>query len=122
KHFMRAQPELEAPRLLLVAPLAGHFATLLRDTVRTLLPAHDVYVTDWFDARLVPQAAGRFGLDDCIDYIIDFLDLLCAGTQVVAVCQATVPVLDAAAIMAEDDNHAVQRCLAVMGGTSASGM
>jgi len=116
KHFMRAQQQREDPRLLLVAPLAGHFATLLRDTVRTLLPAHDVYVTDWFDARLVPQAAGRFGLDDCIDYIIDFLDFLGAGTHVVAVCQATVPVLAAAAIMAEDDNPAVPRSLAFMGG------
>ncbi|MGQ0662453.1 MAG: polyhydroxyalkanoate depolymerase [Pseudomonadota bacterium] len=98
-HFRRAC-ERDDPKLLLVAPLTGHYATMLRDTVAALLPDHDVYVTDWIDAAWVPVSQGRFGLDDCIDYLIRFLGLLGPEAHVIAVGQA-VPVLAAAAIVAE---------------------
>ena len=84
------------PRLLIVAPLSGHFATLLRGTIRTLLPEHDVYITDWRDARMTPLTEGRFELDDYIDYVIDFLRRLGPGPPVTGVCQPPVPVPAAA--------------------------
>ena len=83
------------PKLLMVAPISGHYATLLRGTVATMLPDHDVYVTDWADARMVPLADGHFDLDDYIDYVISMLHLLGAGAHVMAVCQPSVPVLAA---------------------------
>ena len=92
--------------MLVVAPMSGHFATLLRDTVRTLLRDHDVYVTDWHNVRDVPLSAGRFGLDEYIEHMIDFTAALGPGANVVAVCQPCVAALAAAAIMAEDEHPA----------------
>ena len=104
------------PRVLLVAPMSGHFATLLRDTARTMLPEHDVYVTDWHNARDVPQSAGRFGLDEYIAHIIDFLGALGPGAHLVAVCQPCVAALAAVAIMAEDEHPATPRSMTLMAG------
>ena len=92
--------------MLLAAPLSGHFATLLRETVRTLLRDHDVYITDWHNARDVPLWHGGFGLDDYTDQIIAFLEAMGPGTSMVAVCQPCVAALAATALMAEDDNPA----------------
>ena len=87
--------------MLVVAPLSGHFATLLRNPVRTLLPDHDVYITDWHNARDVRHLThGRFGFDDYVDHLIHFLEALGPGAHVVAVCQPCVQVLAAAAVMA----------------------
>ena len=85
------------PRVLLVAPLSGHFATLLRGTVRTMLPEHDVYITDWHNVRDVPLTDGRFGFDEYIDHLISFLEAIGPGAHVVAVCQPCVAALVAAA-------------------------
>lgn len=104
------------PRVLLVAALAGHFATLLRDTVATLLPDHDVYITDWFNARDVPLAAGRFGLDDYIGYLIDWLEFLGPGTHLLGVCQPCPAALAATAILAARGSESVPRSLTLMAG------
>ncbi len=114
-HFRKAVTE-EQPRVLLVAPLSGHFATLLRDTVRTMLPDHDVYLTDWHNGRDVPLQCGRFGLDDFIGHVIGFLDAIGPGGHVVAICQPCAAVLAAAAIMAEDGNPALPRSMTLMAG------
>ena len=87
--------------MLVVAPLSGHFATLLRSLVRTLLPEHDVCITDWHNARDVGTTQGRFGFDDYVGHIIHWLETMGPGTHVVAVCQPCVQVLAAAAVMAE---------------------
>ena len=89
------------PRVLLVAPLSGHFATLLRATVRTMLPEHDVFITDWHNARDVPLNCGRFGVDEYIEHLIKFLDVMGPGAHVLAVCQPCVAVLSAVAVMAQ---------------------
>jgi poly(3-hydroxybutyrate) depolymerase len=104
------------PRVLMVAPLSGHFATLLRATVRTMLPDHDVYITDWHNARDVPLAAGRFGFDEYIDHLIKFLEVMGPGTHVLAVCQPCVAVLAASAIMAQAGNPAQPRSMTLMAG------
>jgi len=104
------------PRVLLVAPLSGHFATLLRATVRTMLPDHDVFVTDWHNARDVAVGHGPFGLDEYIDHLVDFLREMGPGAHVVAVCQPCVPALATAALMAEDDDEAVPHSLTLMAG------
>jgi len=104
------------PAVLLVAPLSGHFATLLRETVRTLLQDHDVYITDWHNARDVALRHGAFGLDDYIAHMIHFTQAIGPGTHVVAVCQPCVAALAAAAIMAEDDDPAQPRSLTLMAG------
>ncbi|MGC1174028.1 polyhydroxyalkanoate depolymerase [Polaromonas sp.] len=104
------------PAVLLVAPLSGHFATLLRETVRTLLQDHDVYITDWHNARDVALKHGAFGLDDYIAHMIRFTQAIGPGTHVVAVCQPCVAALAAAAIMAEDDDPAQPRSLTLMAG------
>ncbi len=115
------RPELLAsmkqqPTVLVVAPLSGHHATLLRDTVRTLLRNHKVYVTDWVDARMVPLSDGDFGLDDYIDYIRDFIRHIGAEElHVMSVCQPTVPVLAAVSLMAADGEK-TPRSLVMMGG------
>lgn len=114
-HF-RKDTGIEQPRVLLVAPLSGHFATLLRSTVRTLLADHDVYITDWHNARDIPVSAGRFGMEDYIAHVIQFLEHLGEGTHVVAVCQPCVQSLAAAALMAEDNNPAAPRSLTLMAG------
>lgn len=97
-HFK--QPHPRSKKILVVAPLSGHHATLLRDTVRTLLAEHDVWVTDWVDARFVPLSAGPFGLDDYIDYVREWITLLSPNLHVMSVCQPTVPVLAAVSLMA----------------------
>ncbi len=115
RHFRR-EIVRDDPVLLLVAPLSGHFATLLRDTVRALLPEHDVYVTDWVDAKTVPLSAGAFHLDDYVDYIRDFIRLLGRDVHVISVCQPTVPVLMAISLMAADDEAVQPRTMIMMGG------
>jgi len=117
-HFQKAgrgngRPQ---PKLLIVAPMSGHYATLLRGTVETMLPDHDTYITDWTDARMVPLAEGPFDLDDYIDYLISMLHFLGEGTHVMAVCQPSVPVLAAAAVMdTRGDRHA-PATMTLMGG------
>jgi len=104
------------PRVLLVAPLSGHFATLVRETVASLLPEHDVYVTDWADARNVAYAAGPFGLDDYIDTMMAFIDHVGAGAHVIAVCQPAVPVLAAISLMAAQGHPATPATMTLMAG------
>jgi poly(3-hydroxybutyrate) depolymerase len=104
------------PKVLVVAPMSGHFATLLRDTVRTLLQDHDVYVTDWHNVRDVPLSAGRFGLDEYTQHLIDFLAVLGPQSHVVAVCQPCVSSLAAVALMSEDDHPATPASLTLMAG------
>ncbi len=104
------------PKVLVVAPMSGHFATLLRDTVRTVLQDHDVYVTDWHNVRDVPLAEGRFGLDEYIQTLIDFLAAMGPGSSVIAVCQPCVAALAAVALMSEDQHPATPVCLTLMAG------
>jgi len=106
KHFERECNRPEDPRILVVAPLSGHFATLLRGTVEALLPDHDVYITDWRDAREVPLTKGHFDLDDYVDYLMDWLNELGPNTHVLAVCQPAVPVYAAVCLMEEQDHPA----------------
>jgi poly(3-hydroxybutyrate) depolymerase len=103
------------PRVLIVAPLSGHYATLLRGTVEAFLPDHDVYITDWVDARMVPIADGRFDLDDYIDYVRRMLAEVGPRANVVAVCQPGPPVLAAISLMAEDGDPALPATMAFMG-------
>ena len=109
-----SQPE--QPKVLLAAPLSGHFATLLRETVRTLLQDHEVWITDWHNARDVSLRHGAFGLDDYIAYMIRFTEAVGEGTHVVAVCQPCVAALAATAVMAEDEHPATPRSLTLMAG------
>ena len=113
-----AKPGIAAsqPKLLVVAPMSGHFATLLRDTVRTALQDHDVYVTDWHNVRDVPLSAGRFGLDEYTQHLIDFLARMGEGSNVLAVCQPCVAALAAVAMMSEDQNPATPASLTLMAG------
>jgi poly(3-hydroxybutyrate) depolymerase len=104
------------PRVLLVAPLSGHFATLLRTTVRTMLAEHDVFITDWHNARDTSVEDGRFGFDDYIAHLIRFLEVMGPGAHVVAVCQPCVAALVAASIMAQADNPAQPRSMTLMAG------
>ncbi|MEO8526255.1 MAG: polyhydroxyalkanoate depolymerase [Caldimonas sp.] len=104
------------PKVLVVAPMSGHFATLLRDTVRTLLIDHDVHVTDWHNIRDVPLEQGRFGLDEYTDHIVAFLEAMGPGSHVVAVCQPCVAALAATAMMSEDGNAATPASLTLMAG------
>jgi len=106
----------DQPKVLVVAPMSGHFATLLRDTVRTLLADHDVYLTDWVNARNVAAFHGRFGLDDFIDLIIDFVHVLGPGINVLAVCQPSVPVIAAVSLMAADNDPLQPSAMVLMGG------
>jgi poly(3-hydroxybutyrate) depolymerase len=116
-HFKPAAPRTRAaPKVLVVAPLSGHHATLLRDTVRTLLAEHDVWVTDWVDARRVPLAAGPFHLADYVDYVREFIHLLSPDAHVISVCQPTVPVLCAIALMAESGEAQQPKTMVMMGG------
>ncbi len=118
-HFQRAlerAPRRPQPRVLIVAPMSGHFATLLRGTVEAFLPNHEVYITDWADARMVPLSAGRFDLDDYIDYVISMLHFLGGDTHVIAVCQPAVPVLAATALMEADGDPYVPASMVLMGG------
>jgi poly(3-hydroxybutyrate) depolymerase len=112
----RKDIDVAQPRVLLVAPMSGHFATLLRDTVRTLLPEHDVYVTDWRNARDVPVYQGRFGFDEYVAHLVLFLDTIGPGAHLIAVCQPCVAALVAAAVMAQGDHPARPRSLTLMAG------
>jgi poly(3-hydroxybutyrate) depolymerase len=103
------------PKVLIIAPLSGHFATLLRGTVEAMLPHHDVYITDWADARTVPISAGRFDLNDFIDYVIAFLRHIGPRGHAMAVCQPGPALLAAAAVMAEDDDPARPATMTIMG-------
>jgi poly(3-hydroxybutyrate) depolymerase len=119
KRFYREGIET-GPRLLIVAPMSGHYATLLRGTVERLLPGADVYITDWRDAKMVPLSDGSFDLDDYIDYLVEFLELIGTKTgerpHLLAVCQPAVPAFAATAIMNEDKNRWRPKSLTMMGG------
>ncbi len=116
-HFVPEAPRTRpAPKILVVAPLSGHHATLLRDTVRTLIAEHDVWVTDWVDARMVPLAAGPFHLADYVAYVKEFIRHLSPGLHVMSVCQPTVPVLCAIALMAESGEPHPPKTMIMMGG------
>ena len=117
-HFERDLPagRRPDPKMLLVAPMSGHYATLLRGTVEAFLPTAEVYITDWADARTVPLSKGRFDLDDYIDYVIDMLHRLGPDTHVVAVCQPSVPVLAAVAVMEQRGDPLVPATMTLMGG------
>ncbi len=120
-HFKRVFPaKLKSraadPRVLIVAPLSGHHATLLRDTVRALLPDHDIWITDWIDARLVPITAGPFHLDDYVDYVIEFVRTLGPEVHLISVCQPTVPVLAAVSLMASRRDPKLPKSMTMMGG------
>jgi poly(3-hydroxybutyrate) depolymerase len=106
----------EQPRILLVAPLSGHFATLLRGTVETLLPENDVYITDWRNARDAPLSAGSFGFDEYVEHVIRFLQAIGPGAHLLGVCQPCAHALAAVALMAEDDDPATPRTMTLMAG------
>jgi len=116
KHFSRAVDGRNDPRVLVVAPMSGHYATLLRGTIERMLPDHEVYVTEWRDAKLVPVSEGRFDLNDYIDYIIEFTEAMGAGGHMLAVCQPAVPAYAAVALMSAAGNAAVPLTLTMMGG------
>ncbi|MDP9086566.1 MAG: polyhydroxyalkanoate depolymerase [Pseudomonadota bacterium] len=119
KHFAKAGVTGQPP-LLIVAPMSGHYATLLRGTVERMLPKQDVFITDWRDAKLVPLAEGSFDLDDYIDYLIQYCETIAIATgqrpHMLAVCQPSVPALAATALMAADRNAARPKTLTLMGG------
>lgn len=112
----RRDIDTEQPKVLVTAPLSGHFATLLSGTVRTLLRDHDVYITDWKNARDVPRDAGRFGVEDYIAYVIRFMEEIGPGGHILAVCQPCVQALAAVAVMSEDNNPATPRSMTLMAG------
>jgi poly(3-hydroxybutyrate) depolymerase len=122
RYFERDPAVLEAtghahdPRVLVVAPLSGHYATLLRGTVEALLPDHEVYITDWSDARMVPVIDGRFDVEDYTDHVIEILHFLGKGTHVMAVCQPSVPVLAATSVMSMAEDPYAPVTLTLMGG------
>lgn len=115
-HFVKDEVDTPQPRVLVVAPLSGHFSTLLRNTVETLLQDHDVYITDWKNARDVPAAAGRFGFEDYVDYVITFFQEMGPGAHLLSVCQPCVPALAAVALMSEDKDPATPRSMTLMAG------
>ena len=114
--FERADLPADAPNLLVVAPMSGHYATLLRGTVARMVQSARVYITDWADAKMVPMEAGQFDLDDYIDYLIGFLEHVGPGTHVLAVCQPSVPAIAATAVMAASENPCRPATLTMMGG------
>ena len=120
KHFAKVGSVKQQPPLLIVAPMSGHYATLLRGTVERMLPKHDVFITDWRDAKLVPLSDGSFDLDDYIDYLIEFCDTILAQTgqrpHMLAVCQPSVPALAATALMNADKHASRPLTLTMMGG------
>ena len=115
-HFRRIGAPSGQPRVLMVAPMSGHFATLLRETVRTMLPEHDVYVTDWHNARDVPVDAGCFGFDEYVEHVMTFLQRIGPGAHLMAICQPCVAALAGAALMAEERNPAMPVSLTLMAG------
>ena len=114
-HF-RKNTDRRQPKLLIVAPLSGHFATLLRSTIEVALRDHDVYVTDWKNARDIPLAAGRFGFDEYVEHVIRFMEHLGPRSHIMGVCQPAVAVLAAVSVMAEDGNSATPRSMSLMAG------
>jgi poly(3-hydroxybutyrate) depolymerase len=114
-HFEKTEYKEYQPNLLIVAPMSGHHATLLRETVRETLPFFDVYITDWVDAKEIPITDGSFDLDDFIDYVMHYIKFL-PNIHVLAVCQPTVPVLAATAIMSEDNNPKIPKSVILIGG------
>jgi poly(3-hydroxybutyrate) depolymerase len=114
-HFRKEEVHGQ-PKLLIVAPMSGHYATLLRNTVEGMLPNHDVYITDWADARNVPLQAGSFDLDDYTDYVINMLQHLGEPAHVMAVCQPSVPVMAAVSLMSQRGENLVPRSMILMGG------
>lgn len=114
-HFA-ADIDMRRPKVLVVAPLSGHFSTLLRSTVQTLLRDHDVYITDWVNARDVSLAEGRFGIDDYVDYLMRFLEEIGPGGHILAVCQPCVQALVAVAVMSEEKHPATPRTMTLMAG------
>ncbi len=116
KHFKRDVSGRSDPRVLIIAPMSGHYATLLRGTVERLLPSHEVYITDWRDAKKVPMSDGHFDFNDYIDYIIEFAGIVGPGSHMLAVCQPAVPAYAAIAIMSADNNPATPLTLTMMGG------
>ena len=115
-HFSRAVPPRRDPRVLLVAPLSGHHSTLLRGTVAAMLPEHDVFITDWLDASLVPLSKGAFDLDTYIEYLLSFIKLLGPDIHIVAVCQPAVPALAAVSLLAQDEDPSQPKSLTLIGG------
>ncbi len=116
RHFRRDGLPKDAPRLLIVAPMSGHYATLLRGTVARLIENQEVWITDWADAKMVPLSAGQFDLDDYIDYLIEFLHHIGEGTHMLAVCQPSVPAFAAAAVMGANADPCRPASLTMMGG------
>ena len=116
RHFKRDGLPEDAPRLLIVAPMSGHYATLLRGTVARLVANQEVWITDWADAKMVPLSAGHFDLDDYIDYLIEFLRYIGEGTHVLAVCQPSVPAFAATAVMSAEKDPCRPATLTMMGG------
>lgn len=116
KHFRRHADRPNDPTVLIVAPMSGHFATLLRGTVQAMLPDHDVYITDWQDAKMMPLSAPRFDLDDYVSYVQQFIEHLGDNTHVIAVCQPAVPVLAATALMNAEGNAMTPRSITLIGG------
>lgn len=114
--FAKDEGSTIQPRVLLVAPVSGHFATLLRNTVQTLLRDHDVYITDWKNARDIPLEAGTFGFDDYVDHLVHFLEEIGPPVHMIAVCQPCVSALAAVALMSKDENPATPLSLTLMGG------
>jgi poly(3-hydroxybutyrate) depolymerase len=112
----KEKKRLDQPKVLLVAPLSGHHSTLLRDTVRGLLPSHDVFLTDWTDARMVPLAEGTFHLHDYVFYVQEFIRRLGPDLHVISVCQPTVPVLAAISLMATEKDPKLPKSMTMMGG------
>jgi poly(3-hydroxybutyrate) depolymerase len=112
----RKAVDFDQPKLLLVAPLSGHFATLLRGTVETLLPDNDVYITDWRNARDAPVADGAFGFDEYVEHVISFLETIGPGNHLMSVCQPCAHALAAVSIMAEDDNPCTPLSMTLMAG------
>ncbi|MDR3493301.1 MAG: polyhydroxyalkanoate depolymerase [Ancalomicrobiaceae bacterium] len=117
-HFERDLPagRRPDPKILIVAPMSGHYATLLRGTVEALLPRHEIFITDWIDARMVPLTAGGFDLDDYIDYVVAMLHHLGQDTHIIAVCQPAVPVLAAVSLMEEANDPYSPPSMILMGG------
>ncbi|MFN7039001.1 MAG: polyhydroxyalkanoate depolymerase [Alphaproteobacteria bacterium] len=111
KHYTK-----EMPKLLIVAPMAGHHSTLLKSTVADMLPFFDVYITDWIDAKFIPISEGSFDMDDYINYVIEFFEKLAPNLHVMAVCQPTVPVLAAVSILSEDNSKYIPKSMILMGG------
>ncbi|KXW56536.1 MAG: polyhydroxyalkanoate depolymerase [Betaproteobacteria bacterium] len=115
-HFKKLNCEKSLPRLFIIAPYSGHYSTLLRQTVETFLPHHDVYITDWLNCKQIPLASDLFNLNDFIDYLVDFMHFLGTGTHVLAVCQPTVAALAATAIMADWGDRCQPKSLTLVAG------